>query len=76
MTISGTGAGGTRIEVFANASCGDPEGDRFLGATTTNSSGSWTLPVPPQAVGTGITGTQTNRATRNTSAFSRCLTAQ
>jgi hypothetical protein len=76
ITISGAGAGGTRIELFANASCGDPEGGRFLGATTTNGSGYWTLAVPAQAVGTGITGTQTSPSARNTSAFSRCLTAQ
>jgi hypothetical protein len=76
MMISGIGAARTRIEVFANASCRDPEGGRFLGATTTNGSGSWTLAAPAQAVGTGITGTQTNPTARNTSAFSRCLTAQ
>ena len=75
MTIKGTGARGARIEVFANPSCADPEGGRFLGATTTNGTGSWTLAVPGLAAGTGVTGTQTNPSARNTSPFSRCLSA-
>ena len=76
MTIKGEGRPGTRIEVFADTSCGDPEGNRFLGATKTNGNGSWTLAAPPLAVGTGVTGTQTSPTARNTSPFSRCVTAQ
>jgi hypothetical protein len=76
MTVNGTGVSGSRIEVFANPSCGDPEGGRFLGATTANSSGSWTLAVAPLTVGTGVTATQTSPTAKNTSPFSRCSTAQ
>jgi hypothetical protein len=75
MTIEGTAARGTRIEVFANLSCGDPEGKQFLGATTTNAGGSWTLVGPGLTTGTGITATQTSTG-RNTSPFSRCVNAQ
>jgi hypothetical protein len=76
MTVSGTGARGSRVEVFANPTCGDPEGGRLLGAATTDGGGSWTLAVPALATGTGITGTQTSPTARNTSRFSRCVTAQ
>jgi titin len=74
-TITGTGAPGSRIEVFANPGCGDPEGTRFLGATTTHASGSWTLSTPGLASGTGVTGTQTNPTVGNTSPFSRCASS-
>ena len=71
-TIKGTVAGGSqRVEVFDNATCGDPEGDVLLGAVTT-SSGTWTLAVGPLGAGVGITATATNNSTHNTSEFSSC----
>lgn len=70
-TISGTATTGRRVEVFANASCSDPEGAVFLGATV-SSSGSWSLTVPAVAIGNGITATATNPLSDNTSQFSTC----
>ena len=70
-TISGTAVTGRRVEVFANASCSDPEGAEFLGATV-SSTGNWSLTVPAVAIGNGITATATNLLSDNTSQFSTC----
>ncbi len=70
-TISGTAATGRRVEVFANASCSDPEGAVFVGAIA-SSAGNWSLTVPAVAIGNGITATATNLLSDNTSQFSTC----
>ena len=45
-TISGVVTAGThRVEVFQNPSCSDPEGQKFVGATTTSTT-SWSITVP------------------------------
>ena len=57
--------------MFANASCSDPEGAVFLGATV-SSTGNWSLTVPAVAIGNGITATATDLQSDNTSQFSTC----
>ena len=74
-TISGTAATGRSVEVFANASCSDPEGAVFLGSVVT-STGNWSLTVPAVAVGNGITATATSLVSDNTSQFSTCQPSQ
>lgn len=73
--VGGTGMPGTRIEVFGNSSCADPEGAAFLGTTTTGSDGTWQLTVQQQASGSGLTATQTAPSPTDTSAFSRCVSS-
>ena len=70
-TISGKAATRRRVEVFANASCSDPEGAVLLGATV-SATGNWSLTVPAVAIGNGITATATNLVSDNTSQFSTC----
>jgi parallel beta-helix repeat protein len=70
-TLSGTAATGSRVEVFANPSCSDPEGAVFLGSTA-SPSGNWSLTVPAVSIGNGITATATNLLSDNTSRFSAC----
>jgi hypothetical protein len=72
-TISGTGARGSHVEVFANPNCHDPEGEQFLASTTTTSSGAWTASTTPVTTFTGVTATQTASPTPDTSPFSNCL---
>jgi trimeric autotransporter adhesin len=71
-TITGTAPTGRRVEVFANASCSDPEGAVFLGAVVSAANGLWSLAVPAVAIGNGITATATDPGTGNTSQFSAC----
>ena len=66
-------AGKYRVDVFANPSCADPEGTRFLGSPAQAlASGTWTANLPKVPAGQGITLTATNTTTSNTSRFSRC----
>jgi titin len=72
-TIAGGVTAGThRIEVFQNPSCGDPEGNTFIGATTTSTT-SWSITVPAIS-SPALTATSTDTSTGNTSQFSRCVT--
>jgi parallel beta-helix repeat protein len=76
-TITGTTshAGAYRIQVFANSSCGDPEGKALL-ASFTETSGGWTATVPALAAGSGVTATNTATGTvKDTSQFSSCSVA-
>jgi hypothetical protein len=61
-----------RVELFANPSCADPEGKRFVAATTL-SGGTWTLTLSTKLpAGQGVTATATKLATANSSRFSAC----
>ena len=59
-----------RIQIFANPSCLDPEGRRFLGSVVT-SHANWSLTLPKPAHGAGVTATSTDLH-GNTSEFSNC----
>ncbi len=72
-TIAGSVTAGThRIEVFQNPTCADPEGNMFIGATTTSTT-SWSITVPAIS-SPALTATSTDTSTGNTSPFSRCVT--
>jgi hypothetical protein len=76
-TISGTVASSSsRVEVFVNPSCADPEGKKLLGSArvvrTNRSRGSWSLTVAKLAPGQGVTASSTRTSTSNTSQFSSC----
>jgi hypothetical protein len=65
-------AGKHRVELFANPSCADPEGKRFVAATTL-SGGTWKLTLSSKLpAGQGVTATATKLQTANTSRFSGC----
>lgn len=71
--ISGTLAPHTtRVEVFLNPRCGDPEGKRFLGFRRV-SHRRWSLRVRRLGFRQGVTATATRAATSNTSQFSKCM---
>jgi CSLREA domain-containing protein len=70
-TIAGTAPTGTRVELFANADCLDPEGKRLLGSVATTT-GAWQLATSTLAAGEGVTATGTDNTSRDTSAFSGC----
>jgi hypothetical protein len=73
-TIAGTAPStGTRVEVFSNSDCGDPEGKTFLGSAHVSGS-SWSLRVARISAGKGVTATDTKASSANTSAFSSCRT--
>jgi hypothetical protein len=73
--ISGrVAAGTTRVEVFVNPSCGDPEGKRLLGFRQV-SHRRWSLTARRLHAGAGITATATRVSSSNTSAFSICRSA-
>ena len=65
-------AGKYRFELFANPSCADPEGMRFL-ASHALSGGTYTVTLGSKLpAGDGLTATATNTSTANTSRFSAC----
>lgn len=71
--IAGTASAGRhRIEVFANPTCADPEGKRFIGSVITHR-GAWRLTTQKLQRGEGVTATATKTSTSNTSQFSRCV---
>ncbi len=71
-TVAGTVAAGTHlVQVYANASCADPEGQTHLADATVTGT-AWSLTVPTQPTGTGITATATDTASSATTAFSAC----
>ena len=72
MTISGTGKRGSRVEVFEDATCADPEGRQFVAAVVPRADGSWRVSVALLHAGSGVTATETDGSTRDTSRFSRC----
>lgn len=73
--VKGAATPGSRVEVFSNlisSGCTDPEGRTFLGSTTAEVSGSWSLTVT-LAHGESVTATATEMPSRNTSPFSSCF---
>ena len=72
MTISGTAKPGSRVELFEDATCADPEGRRFIAAVVPMADGSWRVSVALLPAGSGVTATETDRSTLDTSPFSRC----
>jgi titin len=71
-TISGTGKPGSRVEVFEDATCADPEGRQFIAAVVPKADGSWRVSVALLPAGSGVTATDTDGSTLDTSPFSRC----
>jgi len=61
----------TRVQVFANPRCGDPEGKRLLGFRVV-SDRRWSLRVARLGPRRGVTATATRASTSNTSRFSKC----
>jgi len=72
MTISGTGKPGSRVEVFEDATCADPEGRQFVAAVVPMADGRWRVSVALLPAGSGVTATGTDGSTLDTSPFSRC----
>ncbi|MGA2806201.1 MAG: right-handed parallel beta-helix repeat-containing protein [Acidimicrobiales bacterium] len=72
MTISGTGKPGSRVEVFEDATCADPEGRQFVAAVVPMADGRWRVSVALLPAGSGVTATGTGGSTLDTSPFSRC----
>ncbi len=72
-TISGTGKPGSRVELFEDATCADPEGRQFLAAVVPMADHSWRVSVALLPAGSGVTATGTDGSTLDTSPFSRCL---
>ncbi|MGO9581289.1 MAG: beta strand repeat-containing protein [Acidimicrobiales bacterium] len=72
MTISGTAKPGSRVELFEDATCADPEGRRFIAAVVPMADGNWRVSVALLPAGSGVTATETDRSTLDTSPFSRC----
>jgi hypothetical protein len=72
ITISGTGKPGSRVEVFEDATCADPEGRQFVASVVPMADGSWRVSVALLPVGRGVTATGTDGSTLDTSPFSRC----
>jgi titin len=72
MTISGTAKPGSRVELFEDATCADPEGRQFIAAVVPMADGNWRVSVALLPAGSGVTATETDRSTLDTSPFSRC----
>jgi len=72
ITISGTGKPGSRVEVFEDATCADPEGRQFVATVVPMADGSWRVSAALLPVGRGVTATGTDGSTLDTSPFSRC----
>lgn len=71
-TTTGTGLSGQTIHVYANNTCTSCQGEVYLGTTTVNASGNWSLTHVAVANPLRNTATATT-ATQGTSQFAECL---
>lgn len=71
-TVTGTAQPNATVDVYSNPSCADPEGAQYLGSTTADGSGDWTLsPSISVPAGSGVTAIETSSGV--SSAFSTCV---
>ncbi len=71
-SVSGTANPGETIQVYiSDTACPDCQGETFLGTTTADGAGNWTLSGLALSTGDEVTATATD-ASNNTSEFSTC----